>query len=52
MGTLHNHPFFIRYQGGAGDHVVQISAGRTIRSGGPILLAAQRPLRAGGSAHR
>ena len=33
MGTLHNHPFFIRYQGGAGDHVVQISAGRTIRSG-------------------
>ena len=33
MGTLHNHPFFIRYQGGAGDHVVQISAGQTIRSG-------------------
>ena len=33
MGTLHNHPFFIRYQGGAGYHVVQISAGRTIRSG-------------------
>ena len=33
MGTLHSHPFFIRYQGGAGDHVVQISAGRTIRSG-------------------
>ena len=28
MGTLHNHPFFIRYQGGAGDHVVQISAVR------------------------
>ena len=33
MGTLHHHPFFIRYQGGAGDHVVQIRAGRTIRSG-------------------
>ena len=25
MGTLHNHPFFIRYQGGAGDHVVQLT---------------------------
>ena len=33
MGTLHHHPFLIRYQGGAGDHVVQIRAGRTIRSG-------------------
>ena len=33
MGTLHHHPFFIRYQGGSGDHVVQIRAGRTIRSG-------------------
>ena len=33
MGTLHHHPFFIRYQGGAGDHVVQIRAGRTLRSG-------------------
>ena len=33
MGTLHYHPFFIRYQGGAGDHVVQIRAGRTLRSG-------------------
>ena len=33
MGTLHHHPFLIRYQGGAGDHVVQIRAGRTVRSG-------------------
>ena len=33
MGTIHHHPFLIRYQGGAGDHVVQIRAGRTIRSG-------------------
>ena len=33
MGTLHHHPFLIRYQGGAGDHVVQIRSGRTIRSG-------------------
>ena len=33
MGTLHHHPFLTRYQGGAGDHVVQIRAGRTIRSG-------------------
>ena len=33
MGTLRHHPFLIRYQGGAGDHVVQIRAGRTIRSG-------------------
>ena len=33
MGTLHHHPFLIRYQGGAGDHVVQIRAGCTIRSG-------------------
>ena len=33
MGTLHHHPFVIRYQGGAGDHVVQIRAGRTVRSG-------------------
>ena len=33
MGTLHHHPFLVRYQGGAGDHVVQIRAGRTIRSG-------------------
>ena len=33
MGTLHHHPFLIHYQGGAGDHVVQIRAGRTVRSG-------------------
>ena len=33
MGTLHPHPFLTRYQGGAGDHVVQIRAGRAIRSG-------------------
>ena len=31
--VFYYHPFFIRYQGGAGDHVVQISAGQTIRSG-------------------
>ena len=33
MGTLHHHPFLSRYQGGAGDHVVQIRAGRAIRTG-------------------
>ena len=33
MGTLHHHPLVIRYQGGPGDHVIQIRAGRTIRSG-------------------
>ena len=49
MGTLHHHPFFIRYQGGSGDHVVQIRAGRTIRSGvGQSPSGCARPLRAGG----